>query len=102
MLQWQFLLCVLDALLLIPFLGQVTSLNMKFALGMAKAIADRREIRQAIRVGGQFIPNFSESKLLLAHLIRYIDPGVEPIIDGGKFILKELVALKMKFGLQVT
>lgn len=85
--------CVLDALLLIPFLGQVTSLNMKFALGMAKAIATGG-IRQAIRVGGQFIPNFSESKLLLAHLIRYIDPGVEPIIDGGKFILKELVALK--------
>lgn len=88
--------CVIDILLLIPFLGQVSSLNMKFALGLAKGIATGG-IRQAVRQGGHFIPNISEAKSLLVHLVRYTDPGIEAISDGSKFILKELIDLKKEY-----
>ncbi|WP_086283924.1 QWxxN domain, partial [Candidatus Enterococcus wittei] len=85
--------CTIDIVLLIPVFGQVTSLSSKFAFGMAKAMATGG-IRNAIRQGARFTPKISEVKSVLVNIRRYLDPGIETIADGSKFVVKELVALK--------
>ncbi|MGM9902356.1 MAG: hypothetical protein ACI32O_00290, partial [Enterococcus sp.] len=85
--------CIIDIVLLIPVIGQVTSLSTRFALGMVKAMATGG-IRNAIRQGGRFLPKGYEIKSVLTNIRRYLDPGIETIADGSKFVFKGLMVLK--------
>ncbi|THE13712.1 hypothetical protein E1H99_05645 [Enterococcus hirae] len=85
--------CVIDIVLLIPVLGQVTSLSSRFAFGMAKAIATGG-IRNAVRQGIKFTPKLYEIKSLLKNIVRYFDPGIETVVDGSKFVINSLVDLR--------
>ncbi|THE11984.1 hypothetical protein E1H99_08075 [Enterococcus hirae] len=85
--------CTIDIVLLIPVFGQMTSLSSKFAFGMAKAMA-KGGIRNAIRQGPRFTPKLSEIKSVLINIRRYLDPGIESITDGSRFVIRELVDLK--------
>ncbi|OTP12021.1 hypothetical protein A5844_000236 [Enterococcus sp. 10A9_DIV0425] len=93
--------CIIDIVLLIPVLGQVTSLSTRFALGMAKAMATGG-IRNAIRQGARFTPKISEVKSVLVNIRRYLDPGIESVTDGSKFVFQELVALKNEVWVKKT
>ncbi|THE14069.1 hypothetical protein E1H99_05260 [Enterococcus hirae] len=85
--------CLIDIVLLIPVLGQITALNTRFALGVARAIATGG-IRNGIRKGAQFLPNAFELKKVLYSVIRYMDPGFGLVAGGSKLLLKGLVKLK--------
>ncbi|WP_206857352.1 QWxxN domain [Candidatus Enterococcus mangumiae] len=85
--------CLLDAVSLIPVLGQVTSFSMRFALGVAKSVV-KSGLSTTLKTGTRFLPTLPELRGLFATAIRTFDPGVEMIIGGGQFILKRLVALK--------
>ncbi|OTP11842.1 hypothetical protein A5844_000056 [Enterococcus sp. 10A9_DIV0425] len=85
--------CLIDVVLLIPVLGQITALNTRFALGVARAIATGG-IRNGIRKGAQFLPNAFELKKVLYSTLRYVDPGFGLVAGGSKQLLKGLVRLK--------
>ncbi|MGM9904292.1 MAG: QWxxN domain [Enterococcus sp.] len=85
--------CIIDVVLLMPVLGQVTSLSTRFALGMAKSMATGG-IRNAIRQGGRFLPKGYEIKSVLTNIRQYIDPGIEAVMDGSKFIIRGLIDFK--------
>ncbi|MGM9903516.1 MAG: QWxxN domain, partial [Enterococcus sp.] len=85
--------CLIDVVLLIPVLGQITALNTRFALGVARAIATGG-IRNGIRKGVQFAPNIFELKKVLYSTLRYMDPGFGLVAGGSKLLLKGLVKLK--------
>ncbi|MGM0274409.1 hypothetical protein [Enterococcus sp. AZ080] len=85
--------CTIDALLMIPVLGQITSLNMKFTLGAARAFASRG-IRNAIRSGKSFLPTAAETRRLALTLAQTIDPGFETIVGGGRWIIRKVVQFK--------
>ncbi|OTP10343.1 hypothetical protein A5844_002043 [Enterococcus sp. 10A9_DIV0425] len=85
--------CTIDALLMIPILGQVTSLNMKFALGVARAFV-RGGIRNVIRSSRSFLPTMAEIRRLVLTFAQNLDPGFEPLIGGGRLIVRKLVKFK--------
>ncbi|MGM9904023.1 MAG: hypothetical protein ACI32O_08880, partial [Enterococcus sp.] len=85
--------CTIDALLMIPVLGQITSLNMKFALGVARAFA-RGGIRNVIRSSSSFLPTMAETRRLVLTFARALDPGFETLIGGGRLIVRKLVSFK--------
>ncbi|MGM9904001.1 MAG: QWxxN domain [Enterococcus sp.] len=82
--------CIIDAILLIPVLGQITVLNTKFALGMARAII-QGGIKNAIQKSAHFVPKMAEIRKVLINIVRYFDPGVELVIDGGRLVTKALL-----------
>lgn len=85
--------CVIDTILLIPVLGQITAFNAKFALGMAKSLATGG-LKGAIKNGVYLLPTRAEIKLLLTSVGRFVDPGFELVTGGGKAVWKGLVNLK--------
>ncbi|THE16152.1 hypothetical protein E1H99_00935 [Enterococcus hirae] len=88
--------CVIDAVLLIPIIGQITALNTRFALGLARAIATGG-VKNAIYQGARFTPKVVEVKAVLKSILRYLDPGIELASSGGKFVVKELIYLRNEF-----
>ncbi|OTP11977.1 hypothetical protein A5844_000192 [Enterococcus sp. 10A9_DIV0425] len=88
--------CAIDALLFIPVLGQITSLNMKFALGVARAFA-RGGIKGVIKSSTSFLPKVAEIRKIVFSLARTIDPGFELVIGGGRLVTKKLVNFKNEF-----
>ncbi|THE12367.1 hypothetical protein E1H99_07425 [Enterococcus hirae] len=85
--------CVIDAVLLIPVFGQIASLNVKFALGIARSFV-RGGIRNVIKNSTKFIPNAFEIKNLLISIARYLDPGFGGIVDGGRLVIKKILKFK--------
>ncbi|OTP11819.1 hypothetical protein A5844_000033 [Enterococcus sp. 10A9_DIV0425] len=84
--------CIVDVVFLIPVLGQITALNTRFALGLAKAIATGG-IRSGIRQGVRFLPKVAESKKVLYGVLRYFDPGFELVKGAGLLVVKGLVKI---------
>lgn len=82
--------CLIDAVSLIPILGQVTTFNMRFALGVAKSVV-KSGLSVTLKTSTRFLPTLTELRGLLVNAIRYLDPGVELLSGGGRFILKRLV-----------
>ncbi|MDA9461852.1 hypothetical protein B835_1779 [Enterococcus mundtii 3F] len=82
--------CLIDAVSLIPILGQVTTFNMRFALGVAKSVV-KSGMSVTLKNSARFLPTLTELSGLLVNTIRYLEPGVELIAGGGRFILKRLV-----------
>ncbi|MGM9903515.1 MAG: QWxxN domain [Enterococcus sp.] len=85
--------CVIDAVLLIPVFGQITALNARFALGVARAIATGG-IRNGILEGARLLPKLAEIKMILKSIISYLDPGLGLLMGGGKLVVKGIVKLK--------
>lgn len=85
--------CVIDALLVIPVLGQITTINVRFALGAARVIA-KSGVTGLVRNSAKVLPKLSDLRSLLASVVRYIDPGIEAAISGGRFVIKNLLKLK--------
>ncbi|WP_086283365.1 hypothetical protein [Candidatus Enterococcus wittei] len=85
--------CTIDALIFIPVFGQITSLNIKFALGVARTFA-KSGIRGVILNSSRFLPNIAEIQKLLLSLARTLDPGFELVIGGGRLVAKKLASLK--------
>lgn len=85
--------CLIDTLLLVPILGQISSINIRFALGAARVIA-RGGITGLVKNTSKIVPKISELRSLLASVVRYIDPGIEAAISGGRFVIKNLLKLK--------
>lgn len=85
--------CLVDVVLLIPLFGPVASLNTKFVMGVARAIA-RGGMRNAIMSSAHVIPNPAELRMLIASVARYIDPGFELVVGGSQLVIKRLVTLK--------
>ncbi|MGL9893262.1 QWxxN domain [Enterococcus mundtii] len=85
--------CIIDALLVIPVLGQVTTINIRFALGAARVIANNG-VTGLIKYSAKVLPKLSDLRSLLASVVRYIDPGIEAAINGGRFVIKNLLKLK--------
>ncbi|THE06650.1 hypothetical protein E1H99_12860 [Enterococcus hirae] len=85
--------CTIDALLMIPVLGQITSLNMKFALGVARAFA-RGGIRNVIKSRSRFLPNIDEIRRLVLTFAQNLDPGFGMVVDGGRLVVQKLVKFK--------
>ncbi|WP_086283927.1 hypothetical protein [Candidatus Enterococcus wittei] len=88
--------CTIDTLLMIPVFGQITSLNMKFALGVARAFI-RGGIRNVIKKSPTFLPKVAEIRKIVLTLARTIDPGFETIVGGGRLIIKRVVKFKNEF-----
>ncbi|OTP10081.1 hypothetical protein A5844_001779, partial [Enterococcus sp. 10A9_DIV0425] len=88
--------CTIDALLFIPIVGQITSLNMKFALGVARAFA-RGGIRSVIKNSRHFLPNVAEIRKLVWSLAQAIDPGFETIVGGGRLVIQKALKFKNEF-----
>lgn len=82
--------CLIDAVSLIPILGQVTTFNMRFALGVAKSVV-KSGLSVTLKTSTRLLPTLTELRGLLVNAIRYLDPGVELLSGGGRFILKRLV-----------
>lgn len=85
--------CLIDALLLVPVLGQVSSINIRFALGAARVIA-RGGITGLVKNSSKIVPKLSELRSLLSNVVRYIDPGIELLFGSGRFVIKNLLKLK--------
>ncbi|PTO42137.1 QWxxN domain [Enterococcus mundtii] len=85
--------CAIDAIFLIPFLGQVTSVTSKFALGTAKAMATGG-MKSVIKNAPHFLPTITDVKFLLKSSARYVDPGFELLMGGGKIAIKRLINLQ--------
>ncbi|MGM9904355.1 MAG: hypothetical protein ACI32O_10600 [Enterococcus sp.] len=85
--------CTIDALLFIPVFGQIASLNMKFALGVARAFV-RGGIRSVIKNSHHFLPNVAEIRKLVLGFARTLDPGFETVIGGGRLVVQKLVKFK--------
>ncbi|PQF22577.1 QWxxN domain [Enterococcus mundtii] len=85
--------CVIDALLVIPVLGQIATINIRFALGAARVIA-KSGVTGLVRNSAKVLPKLSDLRSLLASVVRYIDPGIEAAISGGRFVIKNLLKLK--------
>ena len=88
--------CTIDALLFIPVVGQITSLNMKFALGVARALA-RGGIRSIVKSSRHFLPKVTEIRKLVYSLARTIDPGFETIAGGGRLVIQKVLKFKNEF-----
>lgn len=87
--------CTIDVVFLLPVLGQVTSLNLKFGLGVAKSIViggAEGMVKNSLRV----LPNIVEVESLVMSVIRYIDPGFELMKGSSKLLLKKLVNMKTR------
>lgn len=82
--------CLIDAVSLIPLLGQVTTFNMRFALGVAKSVV-KSGMSVTLKNSARFLPTLTELSGLIINTIRYLEPGVELIAGSGRFILKRLV-----------
>ncbi|MGG5322094.1 hypothetical protein IGL76_002867 [Enterococcus sp. DIV2381] len=85
--------CMLDVVSLIPVLGQVTSLNTRFAFGMARMIM-KQGVTGAVRHGARYLPKTSELRSLAVSAIRYVDPGVELLTSSSQVLFKGLIRLK--------
>ncbi|MDV7743882.1 QWxxN domain [Enterococcus mundtii] len=87
--------CTIDVVLLLPVLGQVTSLNLKFGLSVAKAtIVGGAEgmVKNSVRA----LPNIAEIESLVIGVIRYIDPGVELAKGSSQLVLHKLINMKTR------
>lgn len=85
--------CMLDAVSLIPVLGQVTALNTRFVFGMARTIM-KQGAAGIVRHSTRFLPRTSELRSIVVSAIRYADPGIEFLNDSSQALFKGLIRLK--------
>ncbi|AUB53879.1 QWxxN domain [Enterococcus mundtii] len=85
--------CMLDAVSLIPVLGQVTALNTRFVFGMARTIM-KQGVAGIVRHSTRFLPRTSELRSIVVSAIRYADPGIEFLNDSSQALFKGLIRLK--------
>lgn len=85
--------CMLDAVSLIPVLGQVTALNTRFAFGMARTIM-KHGAAGVVRHSTRFLPKTSELRSIVVSAIRYADPGIGFLHDSSQALFKGLIRLK--------
>lgn len=87
--------CLIDAVSLIPVLGQVNYFNMRFALGVAKSVV-KSGVSTTLKTSARFLPTLPELRGVFVNVIRYFDPGVEMVAGGGQFILKRLIHFRQE------
>lgn len=85
--------CMLDAVSLIPVLGQVTAFNTRFAFGMARTIM-KHGAAGIVRHSTRFLPKPSELRSIVVSAILYADPGIGFLYDSSKALSKGLIRLK--------
>ncbi|MBO0461727.1 QWxxN domain [Enterococcus sp. DIV1298c] len=85
--------CSIDAILAFPVLGQISSMSARFALGLARVLA-RGGLTGLVKNSAKIMPKLSEVRSLLMSGVRYIDPGIDLAIGGGRIVIHNLVKLK--------
>jgi hypothetical protein len=85
--------CLLDTVFLLPVAGEAVGLGAKFGAGVSRAFV-KGGMRAVLKNGRYFLPTSTELTKLGISTLRYIDPGLELITDGGRLAIRGLTKLK--------